>query len=131
MKHDFNYYNPTKNVATFVTSDKIDSDGIAELTFKHASEYIIVIDEKDHSNRAGIEYDGGEDDSDDEDEDEDSILDNDTGNDDLYDSNDDYYTGGDKNPSTGLGFGHILVGILGVSAFVVRPKNEKRNRKTL
>ncbi|MBQ8903153.1 MAG: hypothetical protein IJY73_02500, partial [Oscillospiraceae bacterium] len=100
-----------------------------ELIFKHASEYIIVIDEKDHSSRAGIEYDGNVDEDDYDDEDDD-FFDNDTENDDLYDG-DDYYTGGDKNPSTGLGFGHILVGILGVSAFAVRPKNEKRKRKTL
>ncbi len=126
------YYNPTKKVATFVTSDKIDDEGFAELTFDHASEYIIVIDEKDHSKRAGIEYDGGEDDSDDEDDGRgDVVIDNNTENDDLFDSGNDYYTGGDKNPATGLGFGHILVGILGVSAFVVRPKNEKRKRKTL
>ncbi len=121
------YYNPTKKVATFVTSDKIDDEGYAELTFDHASEYIIVIDEKDHSNRAGIEYDGAEDDDDDDYEGSEDV----TIDDDLYDNGDDYYTGGDKNPSTGLGFGHVLVGILGVSAFAVRPKNEKRKRKTL
>ena len=130
------YYNPTKKVATFVTSDKIDDEGFAELTFDHASEYIIVIDEKDHSGRAGIEYAGDSEDDDDDDYDdyegsEDVTIDDGDNGDDLFNSGDDYYTGGDKNPSTGLGFGHILVGILGVSAFAVRPKNEKRKRKTL
>lgn len=123
------YYNPAKKVATFVTSDKIDAEGFAELTFTHASEYIIVIDEKDHSSRAGIEYAGDEDD--DYEGTEDVTIDDGDNSDDLYDNGNDYYTGGDKNPSTGLGFGHILVGILGVSAFAVRPKNEKRKRKRL
>lgn len=123
------YYNPSKNSASFVISDKIDDDGYAELTFEHASEYIIVIDEKDHSSRAGIEYDGGDDDDDtsDDSNSDDVVLDND----DMFYDSDDYYSGGEQNPSTGIGFGHILVGILGVSAFVVRPKNEKRKRKTL
>ncbi len=127
------YYNPTKEVATFVTSDKIDSDGYAELAFDHASDYIVVIDEYDHSSRAGIEYDGNDDDTSDDDDadyeeddgDYDVVLDED-----LFADND-YYTGGEKNPSTGFSFGHVLVGILGVSAFAVRPKNEKRKRKVL
>ena len=118
------YYNPSKKSASFVTSDKIDEDGYAELKFDHASEYIIVIDEKDHSNRAGIEYDGGEDD--DDDDRDDAILD-----DDMFYDEDDYYTGGEKNPSTGIGFGHAVAVALAVSAFIVRPKNEKRKRKTL
>ena len=130
------YYNPSKKSASFVTSDKIDDDGYAELTFDHASDYIIVIDEKDHSSRAGIEYDGGDDSSDDSSGDDYEADDGDSGDDvvlgdDLFYDSDDYYTGGEQNPSTGIGFGHVLVGILGVSAFVVRPKNEKRKRKTL
>lgn len=143
------YYNPGRDTASFVTSDKIDDKGVAELEFDHASEYIIVIDTKDHSGRAENEYNGNDrddDDSDYEDDDSDnnkgdnSNYEEDDGNDDyddvildedlFYDS-DDYYTGGEKNPATGLNFGHVLVGILGVSAFIVRPKNEKRSRKAL
>lgn len=146
------YYNPGRDTASFVTSDKIDDKGVAELEFDHASEYIIVIDTKDHSGRAENEYNGNDRDDDDsgyEDDDSDnnkgdnSNYEEDDGNDDyddkddvildedlFYDS-DDYYTGGEKNPATGLNFGHVLVGILGVSAFIVRPKNEKRSRKAL
>lgn len=139
------YYNPSRDSATFVTSDKIDEKGFTELEFNHASEYIIVIDEKDHSKRVDIGYEEDDDDDIDNDdadyeeddgnagyEDDDSDYDDDvTLEEDLFTDTDDYYTGGDKNPSTGLGFGHVLVGILGVSAFAVRPKNEKRKRKTL
>ncbi len=37
------YYNENDGRLEFVTADQIDADGIAELTFTHASDYIIVV----------------------------------------------------------------------------------------
>ena len=39
------YYNPQTNEMEFICSDEIEEDGTAELTFTHASEYIVVVDE--------------------------------------------------------------------------------------
>ena len=39
------YYNPQTNEMEFICSDEIAEDGTAELTFTHASEYIVVVDE--------------------------------------------------------------------------------------
>ena len=38
------YYNEILKDLEFVCADKIDADGTAELTFNHASEYVIVLD---------------------------------------------------------------------------------------
>lgn len=42
------YYIKDEKDAEFISSDEIDGDGKADLTFVHASEYIIVVDEYDH-----------------------------------------------------------------------------------
>lgn len=42
------YYIKDEKDAEFICSDEIDSEGRADLTFAHASEYIIVVDEYDH-----------------------------------------------------------------------------------
>ncbi len=39
------YYNPTTQAMEFICSDEIAADGTADLTFTHASDYTIVIDE--------------------------------------------------------------------------------------
>ncbi len=39
------YYNPTKQELEFICADEIAADGSADLTFTHASDYTIVIDE--------------------------------------------------------------------------------------
>ncbi len=41
------YYNPTSKELEFVCADVIADDGTAELTFTHASDYLIVIDDED------------------------------------------------------------------------------------
>ena len=41
------YYNPTSKRLEYVCADVIASDGTAELTFTHASDYLIVIDDED------------------------------------------------------------------------------------
>ncbi len=46
-----NLYYYTGNDTEFITADKIDSKGKADLTFTHASEYVIVIDEDNHGKR--------------------------------------------------------------------------------
>ena len=43
------YYYLGKNKTAFIDSGKIGSDGKAELEFTHASEYVIVIDDYDHT----------------------------------------------------------------------------------
>ena len=40
------YYNVTKNALEFICADEIARDGSVDLTFTHASDYTIVIDEK-------------------------------------------------------------------------------------
>ncbi len=47
-----NLYWYTDGDTEFICSDKIDSKGDADLTFTHASEYVIVIDEENHGKRA-------------------------------------------------------------------------------
>ena len=39
------YYNETTGALEFVTVDQINEDGIAELVFSHASDYVIVVGE--------------------------------------------------------------------------------------
>ncbi len=46
-----NLYRYTDNDTEFIRADKINSKGKADLTFTHASEYIIVIDEENHGKR--------------------------------------------------------------------------------
>ena len=41
------YYNPTSRELEYVCADVIADDGTAELTFTHASDYLIVIDDED------------------------------------------------------------------------------------
>ncbi len=41
------YYNPTTKALEYVCSDVIAEDGTAKLTFNHASDYVIVIDDTD------------------------------------------------------------------------------------
>jgi len=41
------YYNPTTKALEYVCSDVIAKDGTAKLTFNHASDYVIVIDDTD------------------------------------------------------------------------------------
>ncbi|MBE5943651.1 MAG: LPXTG cell wall anchor domain-containing protein, partial [Lachnospiraceae bacterium] len=41
------YYNPTTKELEYVCADVIADDGTAELTFTHASDYVIVIDDVD------------------------------------------------------------------------------------
>lgn len=41
------YYNPSTNKLEYVCASKIDTEGNAELTFTHASDYVIVISDKD------------------------------------------------------------------------------------
>jgi len=41
------YYNPTSKELEYVCADVIADDGTAELTFTHASDYLIVIDDED------------------------------------------------------------------------------------
>ena len=61
-----NLYWYTDNDTKFICADKIDNKGRANLVFTHASEYVIVIDENDHtpeddvSAGAGIEEDSSE-----------------------------------------------------------------------
>ncbi len=43
------YYNPTTKALEYVCSDVIAEDGTAKLTFNHASDYLIVIDDEDLS----------------------------------------------------------------------------------
>ena len=40
------YYNPTKQAMEFICADEIAADGTTDLTFTHASDYTIVIDEE-------------------------------------------------------------------------------------
>ena len=42
------YYNPVSRLMDFMTSAVIGNDGNVELDFNHASEYAVVIDDKDH-----------------------------------------------------------------------------------
>ncbi len=44
------YYNPTSKELEYVCADVIADDGTAELTFTHASDYLIVIDDVDLGN---------------------------------------------------------------------------------
>ena len=43
------YYNKFEEETEIVSSDEIDENGNADLTFTHASEYVIVIDDTDHT----------------------------------------------------------------------------------
>ena len=43
------YYNKFEEETEIVSSDEIDENGKADLTFTHASEYVIVIDDTDHT----------------------------------------------------------------------------------
>ena len=40
------YYNPTKQAMEFICTDEIAADGTTDLTFTHASDYTIVIDDE-------------------------------------------------------------------------------------
>ena len=70
-----NLYHYVDAGLAFICADKINSKGMAELTFTHASEYIIVIDDENHGKRAeestGSDVDGDTDEviTDDEEED--------------------------------------------------------------
>ena len=46
------YYNDSNGKMEFVCSDKIGSNGTADLTFTHASEYVVVLDDHDHGKTA-------------------------------------------------------------------------------
>ena len=47
------YYNESAGELAFVAADQVNEDGIAEFTFTHASDYVIVIDEKAMTENAG------------------------------------------------------------------------------
>lgn len=56
------YYNEGDHRLEYVTNDRINGDGTAELTFTHASEYVIVIDDKvmEEGSGGGTSGDNGE-----------------------------------------------------------------------
>ena len=43
------YFNTAKQILEYMCSDKVDSDGNANLTFQHASDYVIIYDEVAHN----------------------------------------------------------------------------------
>ena len=49
------YYNKNGNATEFISSGLIGNDGNAKLSFTHASEYIIVIDEHDHGVKKDVD----------------------------------------------------------------------------
>ena len=51
------YYNDDSEKTEFVCSDKIGSNGTADLTFTHASEYVIVLDDHDHGKADNVSTD--------------------------------------------------------------------------
>lgn len=67
-----NLYWYTDGGAEFICADKINSRGKADLTFTHASDYIIVIDEDNHGKRVEESADGDVDDEIVTDEDDDA-----------------------------------------------------------
>lgn len=78
------YYNPNTNALEYVCAGKIDADGNTALNFTHASDYVIVIDEKDMGiNSDDTKDDTGSDDNDTKDDigSKDDDVKNDTGSD--------------------------------------------------
>ena len=101
-----NLYWYTAGDMEFICADKISSKGKADLTFTHASEYIIVIDEESHAKRAEV--------SEDTDEESDSDVDGDT----IIADED------DANPPTGL---IISFAGVAVSAMAVVISRKRKN----
>ena len=94
-----NLYWYNDGTTEFICADKIDSKGRAELTFTHASEYIIVIDEENHGKR---------------------FEENDNA-----DNNDIVSDEEDPNPETGVA---ICFGGAVISALAVMIARKKRNK---
>lgn len=82
------YYNPTTGKLEYVCADVIASNGEAELSFTHASDYLIVIDDEDLGKAP--DDDADDDDGDDNDDDDDNTTeDKDDGKDEVADTGDD------------------------------------------
>ena len=64
------YYNPASGKLEYICADMIDADGTTQLTFTHASDYIVIIDDVDLSKVSN------DDDDDDTSEDTDDGKDN-------------------------------------------------------
>ncbi len=96
-----NLYWYNDGTTEFICSDKINSKGRAELTFTHASEYIIVIDEENHGKRF-----------------EENENDNADNNDIVSDEE-------DSNPETGVA---ICFGGAIISAMAVMIARKKKNK---
>ena len=77
------YYNPTTGKLEYVCADVIASNGEAELSFTHASDYLIVIDDEDLGKAPD------DDDGDDNDDDDNTTEDKDDGKDEVPDTGDD------------------------------------------
>lgn len=120
------YYNENSGKAEFVCADKIDSKGVAELEFNHASDYIIVIDEENHAKKAE-DVSGDTDDNEDEDEvdvdvDTDESDDSEEvngGDDDASDYDD------DPNPFTGVTISFAGVVLSAAAALFTRKRKQK------
>ena len=96
-----NLYWYTDGGMKFICADKINSKGMADLTFTHASEYVIVIDETSHGKR--VEESGDE-------------IENDV----ITETEDD-----DVNPATGVS---ICFGSVIASAMAVIFTRKRRNK---
>lgn len=94
------YYTEDEKDAEFICSDEIDSDGKADLTFAHASEYIIVVDEYDHGVTEDISSAEG-----------------------TVDENDEAHLDDDVNPVTGVTIS--FAGVILSAAAVVAAKKKK------
>ncbi|MBR3832849.1 MAG: leucine-rich repeat protein [Lachnospiraceae bacterium] len=82
------YYNPTTGKLEYMCADVIASNGEAELSFTHASDYLIVIDDEDLGKAP--DDDADDDDGDDNDDDDDNTTeDKDDGKDEVPDTGDD------------------------------------------
>ncbi len=81
------YYNPTTGKLEYVFADVIASNGEAELSFIHASDYLIVIDDEDLGKAP--DDDADDDDGDDNDDDDNTTEDKGDGKDEVPDTGDD------------------------------------------
>ena len=102
-----NLYWYTSGNTEFICADKINNKGKADLTFTHASEYIIVIDETNHGKRV--------EESDDADEDADSDVDN------IFNGEED----DDVNPFTAVTISFTGVIISAAAVVLTRKRKNK------
>ena len=81
------YYNPTTGKLEYMCADVIASNGEAELSFTHASDYLIVIDDEDLGKAP--DDDADDNDGNDNDDDDNTTEDKDDGKDEVPDTGDD------------------------------------------